>query len=90
MLCEAAERRQGMSGDSDWKLGLIDSAWFGSEFEGLAGLQQARRIRFDSLDLVIGFDPGSMTSAERDAHVTGAKSVEFPIKFLVCTCLGLH
>ena len=56
-----------MSGHSDWKLGLIDSAWFGSEFEGLAGLQQARRIGFDSFDLFIGFDPGRMISAERDA-----------------------
>src|SRR5687768_14126179 len=90
MLCEAAERRQGMSGDSDWKLGLIDSAWFGSEFEGLAGLQQARRIGFDSLDLFVGFDPGRMTKPERDAYVKGAQSVDLPITSLVCTCLGLN
>ena len=50
-----------------WKLGLIDSAWFGTQYEGAAGLDQARRIGFDSLDIFIGFDPGKMKAAERKA-----------------------
>jgi len=75
---------------SEWKLGLIDSAWFGSEYEGQPGRLQAQRIGFDSLDLFVGFDPGRMTTAERDAYVRGAQSVELPIISLVCTCLGLN
>ena len=55
------------SENPDWMLGLIDSAWFGSEFKGQPGREQARRIGFDSLDLFIAFDPGRMSKAERDA-----------------------
>lgn len=79
-----------MAGNADWTLGLIDSAWFGSEFEGQPGRQQARRIGFDTLDLFIGFDPGRMTAAERAAYVTAAQSVDLPVISLVCTCLGLN
>ena len=79
-----------MSGNMNWKLGLIDSAWFGSEFEGQPGRHHARRIGFDSLDLFIGFDPGTMNAADRAAYVKGAQSVELPVVSLVCTCLGLN
>jgi D-psicose/D-tagatose/L-ribulose 3-epimerase len=73
----------------EWKLGLIDSAWFGSPFEGLPGKQEAKRIGFDSLDLFVGFDPGRMTPAERSNYVAEVRSVGLPINSLVCTCLGL-
>lgn len=69
---------------------MIDSAWFGSEFEGQPGRQQARRIGFDTLDLFIGFDPGRMTAPERAAYVTAAQSADLPVISLVCTCLGLN
>jgi len=73
-----------------WNLGLIDSAWFGSEYEGQPGRLQARRIGFDSMDLFVGFDPGRMTAAERAGYVDGARSVGLPVISLVCTCLGLN
>jgi D-psicose/D-tagatose/L-ribulose 3-epimerase len=72
-----------------WKLGLIDSAWFGSQYEGQQGREEAKRIGFDSLDLFIGFDPGRMTEAERRNYVANILSVDLPINSLVCTCLGL-
>ncbi|HTZ67223.1 MAG TPA: sugar phosphate isomerase/epimerase [Roseiarcus sp.] len=72
-----------------WKLGLIDSAWFGSEYEGQRGREEAKRIGFDSLDLFIGFDPGRMTEGERRNYVAEIRSVDLPINSLVCTCLGL-
>lgn len=81
---------RGSSESADWQLGLIDSAWFGSEFEGQPGREQARRIGFDSLDLFIAFDPGRMSAADRNAYVEGAKSVGMPVVSLVCTCLGLN
>jgi sugar phosphate isomerase/epimerase len=74
----------------DWNLGLIDSAWFGSEYEGQKGREAARRIGFDSLDLFVGFDPGAMSTAERRSYVDGATSVGLPVISLVCTCLGLN
>ena len=73
----------------EWKLGLIDSAWFGSPYEGQSGRQEAKTIGFDSLDLFIGFDPGRMTPAERRNYVTDVRGVDLPIISLVCTCLGL-
>jgi sugar phosphate isomerase/epimerase len=73
-----------------WSLGLIDSAWFGSEYVGQPGREAAKRIGFDTLDLFIGFDPGAMPAEERRAYVEGAQSVGLPVISLVCTCLGLN
>ena len=79
-----------MPATHQWTLGLIDSAWFGSDYEGQPGREAARRIGFDTLDLFIGFDPGAMPVEERRAWVTGAESVGLPVISLVCTCLGLN
>ena len=73
----------------EWKLGLIDSAWFGSPYEGQSGRNEAKTIGFDSLDLFIGFDPGRMSEAERRDYVAEVRSVELPVNSFVCTCLGL-
>src|ERR1700727_1723487 len=73
----------------EWKLGLIDSAWFGSQYEGLAGKQEAKTIGFDSLDLFIGFDPGRMSLEERRNYVIDVGGFDLPIISFVCTCLGL-
>jgi sugar phosphate isomerase/epimerase len=78
-----------MSVYPQWKLGLIDSAWFGSQYEGLPGKQEAKAIGFDTLDLFIGFDPGRMSPTERRNYVADIRSVDLPINSLVCTCLGL-
>jgi D-psicose/D-tagatose/L-ribulose 3-epimerase len=78
-----------MARDGKWTLGLIDSAWFGSEFDGEAGRQLAKDIGFESLDLFVGFDPGKMAQSARDAYVTGAQRAGLPVISLICTCLGL-
>lgn len=78
-----------MGDHPQWKLGLIDSAWFGSQYEGRAGRQEAKTIGFDSLDIFVGFDPGRMTPAERRDYVSDVQSADLPINSLVCTCLGL-
>ncbi len=56
-----------MPATQQWTLGLINSAWFGSDYEGQPGREAARRIGFDTLDLFIGFDPGAMPVEERQA-----------------------
>jgi sugar phosphate isomerase/epimerase len=78
-----------MTAHPQWKLGLIDSAWFGSPYEGEAGRREARRIGFDSLDVFVGFDPGRMTGAERGRYVAEVRAAGLPVNSLVCTCLGL-
>ena len=79
-----------MTENREWTLGLIDLAWFGSEFEGQLGREQAKSIGFDTMDLFVGFDPGRLSKADRDAYVKGAESVGLPIISIVCTCLGLN
>jgi D-psicose/D-tagatose/L-ribulose 3-epimerase len=74
---------------SNWTLGLIDSAWFGSDYEGKRGREEAKRIGFESLDLFVGFDPGKLGKAERQAYITENLSTGLPVISLVCTCLGL-
>jgi D-psicose/D-tagatose/L-ribulose 3-epimerase len=78
-----------MTAYPEWKLGLIDSAWFGSQYEGRAGRQEAKTIGFDSLDIFVGFDPGRMTPAERRDYVIDVEGAGLPINSFVCTCLGL-
>lgn len=73
-----------------WTLGLIDSAWFGSEFDAQSGREQAKQIGFESLDLFVGFDPAKLSRDDRDAYVAGAQSVGLPVISLVCTALGLN
>jgi len=78
-----------MSKNDNWTLGLIDSAWFGSDYEGKNGREEAKRIGFESLDLFVGFDPGRMSKTNRERYVTENQSAGLPIVSLVCTCLGL-
>lgn len=74
---------------SYWTLGLIDSAWFGTEYEGRRGREEAKRIGFESLDLFVGFDPGKLSKAERQSYIEENLSTGLPVVSLVCTCLGL-
>lgn len=78
-----------MPQNGNWTLGLIDSAWFGTDYEGRRGREEAKRIGFESLDLFIGFDPGKLAKAERQAYIDENLSTGLPVVSLVCTCLGL-
>ena len=78
-----------MPQNGNWTLGLIDSAWFGTEYEGRRGREEAKRIGFESLDLFVGFDPGKLSKAERQAYIDENLSTGLPVVSLVCTCLGL-
>ncbi|WP_119272168.1 sugar phosphate isomerase/epimerase family protein [Taklimakanibacter deserti] len=78
-----------MQKNGNWTLGLIDSAWFGTDYEGKRGREEAKRIGFESLDLFVGFDPGKLSKAERQAYIDENLSAGLPVVSLVCTCLGL-
>lgn len=78
-----------MPQNGSWTLGLIDSAWFGTDYEGRRGREEAKRIGFESLDLFVGFDPGKLSKTERKAYIDENLSSGLPVVSLVCTCLGL-
>ena len=77
-----------MSGH-DWEIALIDSAWHGTSLEGPAGLVRARELGYEALDLFVGFDPGRMAGAEREAYLASVAAADLPVRSVVCTCLGL-
>jgi D-psicose/D-tagatose/L-ribulose 3-epimerase len=72
-----------------WELSLIDSAWHGSQYEGRPGLELARAIGFEAIDLFVGFDPGRMSVAARAEYVRGVESSGLPALSIICTALGL-
>lgn len=72
-----------------WELGLIDSVWQGSELDGLPGHQLAREIGYDSLDLFVGFDPGT-DLARRQKVIDDARASGLPVRSVIATCLGLN
>jgi sugar phosphate isomerase/epimerase len=72
-----------------WELSLIDSAWHGSQYDGRPGLELARGIGFEAIDLFIGFDPGRMSAAERADYLRGVESCGLPALSVICTSLGL-
>jgi D-psicose/D-tagatose/L-ribulose 3-epimerase len=73
----------------NWRLGLVDSAWFGSPWEGRVGLEHAKEIGFESIDLFIGYDPADLSSAERRALRREIEEVGLVLWALLCTPLGL-
>jgi sugar phosphate isomerase/epimerase len=82
-----------MSADSrptGWEVALIDSAWHGSEYEGARGLELARELGYEAVDLFVGFDPGALGAAERAALLRRPADAGLPVISVVCTCLGLN
>src|SRR3954447_13743743 len=69
------------------KLGLINSAWAqagrGTEF----GIEQTKRIGFDTIDVFA--DPLDIDQAERDLIKSAARRNGLPIKSVACVAVGL-
>jgi D-psicose/D-tagatose/L-ribulose 3-epimerase len=73
-----------------WELALIDSAWHGSEYDGVRGLELARELGYEAVDLFVGFDPGALSASERAALIRRPAEAGLPVLSVVCTCLGLN
>ncbi len=69
------------------KLGLINSAWFGTPFDGKAGLEETKRIGFDTVDIFA--DPLELSDEARRQLVQNVKSVGLPVPSVVCVALGI-
>jgi sugar phosphate isomerase/epimerase len=73
----------------EWPISLVDSGWFGSEYEGRAGLSEARAIGFDAVDLFIGYDPADLDPTARRTLLETAHESGLRVSSLFCTALGL-
>ena len=71
-----------MTAYPQWKLGLIDSAWFGSPYEGAPGKREAKKIGFDSLDLP-ETDTDIALAAQRLARVEYVAAFDDEIELVV-------
>lgn len=69
------------------KLGLINSAWVQSGQPTLFGLEQTKRIGFDTVDIFV--DPLELAPAERRLIREACDRLELPIVSLPCVALGL-
>ena len=69
------------------KLGLINSAWAQAGKGTRFGMEQTKRIGFDTIDVLT--DPLDIDQAERDVIRTTARDLGLPIKSLCCVAVGL-
>jgi D-psicose/D-tagatose/L-ribulose 3-epimerase len=69
------------------KLGLINSAWAQAGKGTRFGIEQTKRIGFDTMDIFT--DPLDIDQAERDVIRQTAKDNSLPIKSVCCVAVGL-
>src|SRR4051812_36932578 len=69
------------------KLGLINSAWAQAGKGTRYGIEQTKRIGFDTIDILS--DPLDIDQTERDVIRDTARDVGLPIKSLCCVAVGL-
>jgi sugar phosphate isomerase/epimerase len=68
------------------KLGMINSAWFGSEYEGRRGLQKTREIGFQAVDVLA--DPLDLPPEERKALIRDVEEVGLPVPSVIVVAVG--
>lgn len=69
------------------KLGLINSAWVQTGKPTVYGLQQTKKIGFDTVDLFV--DPLDLDPAERKLIAEECRRLELPIVSICCVAVGL-
>jgi D-psicose/D-tagatose/L-ribulose 3-epimerase len=69
------------------QLGLINSAWFGSQWEGKSGLEKTREIGFDTVDIFA--DPLDLSPEQYQQLLADVKATELPPVSTVCVALGI-
>jgi D-psicose/D-tagatose/L-ribulose 3-epimerase len=69
------------------RLGLINSAWFGSSLDTAHGIHQTKEIGFDSIDIFA--DPLEITPQELRTIRETCSSCDLPVISVVCCALGI-
>jgi sugar phosphate isomerase/epimerase len=68
------------------KLGMINSAWFGSEYEGRRGLEKMKEIGFDTVDILA--DPLDLSDDDQRALVRDVQAAGFPVPSVIVVAVG--
>jgi len=69
------------------KLGLINSAWFGSPVGTAEGIRWTKEIGFDTIDIFA--DPLEIGARERRLIKDTCRAVDLPVVSAVCVALGI-
>jgi len=69
------------------KLGLINSAWFGSPFSTAEGIRKTKEIGFDTIDIFA--DPLEINVKERRLIKDSCISFGLPVVSVICCALGI-
>jgi sugar phosphate isomerase/epimerase len=69
------------------KLGLINSAWFGSPVGTADGIRRTKEIGFDTIDIFA--DPLEIDIKERRLLKDTCRAVDLPVISVVCVSLGI-
>jgi D-psicose/D-tagatose/L-ribulose 3-epimerase len=72
-----------------WRLGLVDSAWFGSEWHGPPMFELTKEIGFDTVDLFVGYEPAELGQQDREELRRLIDAAGLDVWALLCTPLGL-
>src|SRR3954447_19576282 len=69
------------------KLGLINSAWFGSPVNTEEGIRQTKQIGFDAIDIFA--DPMEIGIKDRKRIGDTCRECHLPVSSVVCVALGI-
>jgi D-psicose/D-tagatose/L-ribulose 3-epimerase len=69
------------------RLGLINSAWFGTSIDTARGIDLTKEIGFDSIDIFA--DPLEITPLERRTIRERCAAAKLPVVSVVCCALGI-
>jgi sugar phosphate isomerase/epimerase len=69
------------------KLGLINSAWFGTPWDGKRGLDKTKELGFDTVDIFA--DPLDLSDEQRRELIANVKATGLPVPSVVCVALGM-
>jgi sugar phosphate isomerase/epimerase len=68
------------------KLGMINSAWLVSEYEGRRGLEQTKEIGFQTVDILA--DPLDLSPEARKALLQDVEAVGLPVPSVIVVAVG--
>jgi D-psicose/D-tagatose/L-ribulose 3-epimerase len=69
------------------EIALVDAVWEGTSFEGRPGLEKAKEIGFDAVD--VAFDPVGRAAEEVEELLDDVRAVGLPVRSTICVSLGI-
>jgi D-psicose/D-tagatose/L-ribulose 3-epimerase len=69
------------------EIAIVDAVWDGTPFQGRLGLEKAKEIGFDAID--VAFDPVGRPAEEVEGLLDDVRSVGLPVRSAICVSLGI-